>query len=51
MVNSENSPVFVESILKVTAKEDMDLTKELAQENTENLSIDELLAQNEKTKE
>ena len=52
MVNSENSPVFVDSTLKVTAKEDIDITKELATENTENTTIDQLLArQDDKIKE
>lgn len=50
MVNSENSPVFVDSTLKVTAKEDIDMSKELAHENTNNTTIDQLLsAQDEKT--
>lgn len=52
MVNSENSPIFVDSTLKVIAKEDTDILKELAQENTTNTTIDQLLStQDEKTKE
>ncbi len=53
MVNSKDLPVFVDSTLKVTAKEDIDLNKELAQENTQNTTIDELLViqNNDKIKE
>lgn len=52
MVKSDNSPVFVDSTLKVIAKEDIDMTKELAQENTQNTTIDQLLAtQDDKIKE
>lgn len=52
MVNSDNLPIFVDSTLKVTAKEDTDITKELALENTENTTIDQLLSkQDDKTKE
>jgi hypothetical protein len=43
MINSENEPVFVESILKVTASTDIDVSKELAAENNTNKTIEELL--------
>lgn len=49
MVNSENNVTFVNSTLKVTAKEEIDLNKELAYENESNKSIDQLLQdQNDK---
>ena len=52
MINSDNSPIFVDSTLKVVAKEDIDMTKELAQENIQNTTIDQLLAiQDDKIKE
>lgn len=51
MTNSEKPPIFVDSTLKVTAQEDIDLTKELAQINESNLTIEELLLQNEKKEE
>jgi hypothetical protein len=43
MINSENDPIFVDSVLKVTANENIDLTKELAAENNTNKTIEELL--------
>lgn len=51
MVNSDNNPIFVNSVLKVTAKEDIDITKELANENTENKTIQELLQEKNESKE
>lgn len=49
MTNSEKDPIFIESILKVNASEDIDMTKELLATNPTNLSIQDLLsAQNEK---
>jgi len=50
MINNDDSPIFVDSTLKVTAKEEIDMTKELAQENTQNLTIDQLLIQNDQIK-
>lgn len=47
MINSENSPKFVESTLKVTATENFDISKELAHENTDNKTIEELLKESD----
>jgi hypothetical protein len=43
----DNSPTFVDSELKVTASEDLDINKELASENTTNKTLDQILAENE----
>lgn len=52
MINFEHNPTFVNSTLKVTAKEDIDPNKELASENLQNKTIDQLLQeQNEENKE
>jgi hypothetical protein len=50
MINSENSPIFIDSTLKVTAKEDIDIIKELATENKENKTIEELLKESNDSK-
>lgn len=52
MIDNDDSPIFVDSTLKVTAREEIDMTKELAQENTKNITIDQLLSEtDEKIKE
>lgn len=51
MVNPDNNPIFINSVLKVTAKEDIDLTKELASENIDNKTIEELLQEKNESKE
>jgi hypothetical protein len=51
MTNSEKEPIYVESILKVIAQEEIDIAKELAHTNESNLTIEELISQNEKEKE
>jgi hypothetical protein len=43
MTNIDNNPIFIDSTLKVTASEELDVTKELAAENTNNSTIDQLL--------
>jgi hypothetical protein len=50
MTNSENSPIFIDSILKVTATEDIDIIKELAHENIQDKTIQELLEKSENDK-
>lgn len=50
MINSENSPIFIDSVLKVTATEDIDMVKELAHENTQGKTIQELLKESEDAK-
>jgi hypothetical protein len=50
MTNSEKEPIFVESTLKVTAQEEIDIVKELAHTNESNLTIEELILQHEKEK-
>jgi hypothetical protein len=53
MQSSENSPVFINSVLKVTASEDFNLEEELCADNPTNQTISELLSKqdtlNEKT--
>lgn len=44
--NSDNIPTFVDSELKVVASEDLDMSKELAAENTSNKTLDQILAEN-----
>lgn len=44
--NPNNIPTFVDSELKVTASEELDMTQELAAENTTNKTLDEILAEN-----
>lgn len=44
---TDNLPTFVDSELKVTASEDLDINKELAAENTTNKTLDQILAENE----
>lgn len=51
MTNSEKSPVFVDSTLKVVATEDIDITKELSAENTQNLTIEDLLISQDEKKQ
>lgn len=46
MTNIDNFPNFVESTLKVTASNDIDVEKDLAATNDSNKSIDTLLAEN-----
>lgn len=50
MINDDNNPTFVKSTLKVVASEDMDIEKELASENKDNKTIDELLDSNDEEK-
>jgi hypothetical protein len=42
MTNSDNCPIFISSTLKVTASEDIDINKDLI-DNENNLPIEELL--------
>lgn len=52
MTNIDNNPIFIDSVLKVTASEDLDVTKELAAQNPDNQTIDQLLnTENDKEKE
>lgn len=52
MTNIENNPIFIDSTLKVTASNELDVTKELAAENINNTTIEQLLeAHNDKEKE
>lgn len=37
-------PIFVDSTLKVVASEEIDIVKELAMENTANITIEQLLS-------
>lgn len=50
-MSKKEIPIFISSELKVTASEDVDAQKDLLLENTNNTSIDELLKNNEITKE
>lgn len=43
MTNIDNNPVFIDSVLKVTASQEMDMAKELAAQNIDNKTIDQLL--------
>lgn len=49
MVNTDNKPIFIESILKVHASEDLDVQADLDSNNEANKSISKLLEDNEKT--
>ena len=52
MNNPDNLPVFVDSTLKTVAADDIDINKELAYENTLNLTIQQLLqSKNDNKKE
>lgn len=51
MTNSEKSPVFVDSTLKVVAAEDIDISKELAATNDKNLTIEDLLTEQDDKKQ
>lgn len=48
MTNFEKAPTFIDSTLKVTAQEDVDMSQELEITNESNLTIEQLLLQNEK---
>ena len=50
MINSEHSPIFIDSTLKITAAQDFDIVKELAYEDTQNKTIEELLKESEDVK-
>jgi hypothetical protein len=45
MANIDNIDNFIQSTLKVTASEDLDIQKDLESENASNKSLDELLAE------
>lgn len=45
MANIENIDNFIQSTLKITASEELDIQKDLETENESNKSIDELLAE------
>lgn len=50
MANIDKIDIFVESTLKVTASEDLDIKKDLESQNESNKSLDELLAENNESK-
>lgn len=47
MKNSESNSVFIPSVLKVTASQDLDISQELTVEKTHAKTIDELLESSE----